>query len=120
MNEPAGGLLDLEQVRALADLEDTSGEWNLSKLFELFAFDASEALERMDELARSGDAQALERMAHRLKGSSVSIGAAGFSRDCREIELGAGRADGDLPLRIEHARHQLDATLGALREFLRP
>jgi len=120
MNAPTGGLLDLEQLRELADLEDTSGEWNLSTLFELFALDASEALERMRELAHNGDSQALVRMAHRLKGSSVSIGATGFSRHCREIELGAGQADRDLDLQIEHARCQLDATLGALRQYLRP
>lgn len=121
MTAPDDGaeLLDRSLIGMLVDLDPEGGGAFVAQLYEAFECDARDALVKMRAHASRGEDSVIARMAHRLKGSSVSVGAAGFSRGCREIELGAGRADGDLELRIEHARRQLDATLGALRQFLR-
>ena len=110
-------LLDLEQLRALSEMVDGPDDLPLRALYDVFADDARRSLEHMRELWRCGDAQLLAREAHRLKGSSGSIGAAGFSRGCREIEHCAKQACEDLEGRIDHAQRQLEATLSALREF---
>jgi HPt (histidine-containing phosphotransfer) domain-containing protein len=113
-------LLDLEQLRALADLEaDASGVRYLTGLYELFAGDARQALERMRAWSRQGDASALAREAHRLKGSSGSIGASGFSRHCRDIEACARMQGEDLDAHIDQAMRQLETTVSALRDYVR-
>lgn len=113
-------LLDLEQLRALADLESEAGAFGyVAGLYELFAGDARQTLKRMRELLRCGDARSLMREAHRLKGSSGSIGAAGFSRSCREIEFCARMAGADLDRWIDNAQSQLDETVSALRDYVR-
>ena len=109
-------LLDRAQIRRLADLGDASGARFLLNLYELFTGDARSTLERMRELARAGDGARLAREAHRLTGSSSSIGASGFSRGCLEIERRA-REHGVAGLEgaIDEARRLLEATLAALR-----
>ena len=116
-------LLDRDQLRRLADLADASDAAFLAGLYELFTGDARETLERMRELVRTGDAARLAREAHRLKGSSGSIGAAGFSRGCLAIErrareLGAAGLEGPIAeaqLLLDEAQRLLEATLAELR-----
>jgi HPt (histidine-containing phosphotransfer) domain-containing protein len=119
MSQESQSLLDLEQMRALAELDDGAGY--LRELFALFADDAQQALRHMSELLRRGDAQSLVREAHRLKGSSGSIGAAELSRCCLEIEYCARGLRGtevDLTQCISLAQRRLDETLSAVRRRL--
>jgi HPt (histidine-containing phosphotransfer) domain-containing protein len=111
------GVLDLEQLRALSEMVEGPDDLPLRALYEVFADDARRSLERMRELLRCGDAKSLAREAHRLKGSSGTIGAAGLSRGCRDIEFCAKQAGEDLERRIDHAQRQLEAALNALREY---
>ena len=115
------GLLDLEQLRAVAQLggEDSY----LRRLYDGFADDARRTLARMREYAVCGEAVSLAREAHRLKGGSGSIGAVGFSRGCQEIErrarqLGTLDVKGPIAeahLLLDEAQRLLDATLAELR-----
>jgi len=113
----ADELLDLEQLQALGEMDEGPGALQLRLLYDVFAGDARHALERMRELWRRGDLPSLAREAHRLKGSSGTIGAAGFARGCRDIEFCAKQGGKDLTDRIDHAQRQLEATLRALREY---
>ena len=115
----AENLLDVEQLVALADLDDPGEAVGyLAWLHDQFAGDARQSLERMRELSRRGDALMLAREAHRLKGSSGSLGAARFSLDCLEIECRA-RSAGVVGVNelIDAAQRRLGATVGALRDL---
>jgi len=118
-HDPAcSALLDLAVVGELAELEDGPDCTYLSELFEKFASDARAALQSMRGLATCGNATAIARQAHRLRGSSGSIGAARLAIAYGQIELRARSGDiGRLAVQIEKTARLLDATLEALREF---
>jgi len=115
-----GELLDLEVIRELADVTADSGCTFLRSVLESFAADARGALKRMHGHARTGDATALAREAHRLKGSSGTVGAIRLAGECLEIERAAraGTCTGMEP-RIEQALDVLDATRVGLAAFFR-
>jgi HPt (histidine-containing phosphotransfer) domain-containing protein len=104
-------LLDLQTVRELLAVEEKSGRRFMAHLLESFTREARAALERMRVCARSGDAERLAREAHRLKGSSGSIGAARLCGECRALERNAreGKCEA-LEERIDHALQVLDAS----------
>ena len=110
----AHGLLDREQLRALAQLGTEQSY--LLRLYSGFADDARRALQRMRWYAECGETVLLAREAHRLKGGSGSLGAVAFSRGCQEIERRV-RESGALGLDgpIAEAQRLLDATLAELR-----
>jgi HPt (histidine-containing phosphotransfer) domain-containing protein len=115
-------LLNLETVRELIEAEARSGKPFMAHLVDAFARDARAALERMRECARAGDAERLAREAHRLTGSSGSIGAARLCGECRALERTAreGKCDA-LEARIDHALRVLDASHRRMgRHFARP
>jgi HPt (histidine-containing phosphotransfer) domain-containing protein len=91
----ADQLLNLQTVRELMAVEAKSGKPFLAGLADSFAREARAALERMRACARAGDRERLAREAHRLKGSSGSIGAERLSAECRSLERAA--REGDCP-----------------------
>jgi len=116
---PIDELFDLQAVGELATLHRTQGEEFMRGLLELFAADAHRALVRMRVSAWMGDAAALLREAHRLKGSSGSFGAKRLAAECfahercaREGELGELVG---LEERIEHALSVLQFTRQCIR-----
>jgi HPt (histidine-containing phosphotransfer) domain-containing protein len=115
-----GELLDLEVIRELADVTADSGFVFLRSVLERFAADARGALKRMHGHARTGDAASLAREAHRLKGSSGTVGAIRLAGECLEIERSAraGVCTGMEP-KIEQALDVLDATRVGLAAFFR-
>ena len=116
--DPAA-LLDQSLIRVLGDLVDPKDEAFLRELYADFATDARDALQQMRSQLRRGEGALLAREAHRLKGSSGSIGAAGFSRRCREIEQLAREERAGLGPSLEHAERDLDATVRALDALVR-
>ena len=104
-------LLNLETVRELMAVEAKSGKPFMARLIDSFAQEARAALERMRACARAGDAERLAREAHRLKGSSGSIGAEQLSGECRALERNAREGDcAALEARIDRALRVLDAS----------
>lgn len=107
-------LLDLETLRELAALEGSQGQPYAAELLELFTAEARRALLRMRVSAWLGDAGALAREAHRLKGSSGSVGATRLQAECLALERCAREGDlGELvglEERIEYALGVLQAT----------
>ena len=115
-----GELLDFDLIRELADVTADSAPGFLRGVLERFASDALDCLERMQHHARRGDSAALAREAHRLKGSSGTVGAILLAAECEEIERAA--RDGvctEMEPRIEQARDVLDATRVGLVAFFR-
>lgn len=108
-------LLDLQQVRLITELGESAGPGFVARLYAIFGGDARAALERMRALAQSGESALLASEAHRMKGSGSSVGAAGFSRGCLEIERRARRRGIEgIEGPIDEAQRLLDATLAAL------
>jgi HPt (histidine-containing phosphotransfer) domain-containing protein len=67
---------------------------------------------------RRGDSRSAARLAHRLKGSCLSIGASGLAASCEAVEAAC---EAGVPPGVE-TYHELrlcfDATTNALHEFL--
>jgi HPt (histidine-containing phosphotransfer) domain-containing protein len=116
----SGELLDLGVIRDLAEATSDSGPGFLRAVLERFASDALDCIERMRRHARNGDTAALASEAHRLKGSSGTVGAMLLAGECREIErfARAGICTGIEP-RLEQARDALDATRVGLVAYFR-
>jgi HPt (histidine-containing phosphotransfer) domain-containing protein len=87
----------------------------LRELAELFLGDCPKLLQRVAEAVRSGDAEAVRKAAHTLKGSVSNFGAADASRLARQLEE-MGRA-GDLAL-SEKTAAELEAAVQQLRQSL--
>jgi len=107
----SGELLDFDLIRDLVDVTADSEPGFLRGVLERYVIDALHCLERMRRHVHHGDAASLAREAHRLKGSSGTVGAILLAAECLEIERSAraGACTGMEP-RIEHARDVLDAT----------
>lgn len=113
-------LLDLDIVRELMAVTADSGSTYMVHLFQIFATDAASALERMRQCAERGDPVSLAREAHRLKGSSGTVGAIQLAAECFAIERTArGGSCADTGTRINRAFTLLDATRGAVAQFFR-
>lgn len=116
----SGELLDLNVIRDLAEATSDSGPDFLRSVLERFASDARDCIERMRRHARNGDTASLASEAHRLKGSSGTVGAILLASKCQEIERSAraGVCTGIEP-RLEQARDALDATRVGLVAYFR-
>lgn len=114
-------LLNLQTVRELIAAEARSGKPFMAGLLEQFAREARAALERMRACARAGDSKRLALEAHRLKGSSGSMGAARLSGECRALERNAREGHCEaLEERIDEALRVLDASQRSMeRHFVR-
>ncbi len=74
----------------LAGLRELGGDDLLSELAGLFLEDTPQRLEGLREAIENGDAPAVERTAHALKGSSANIGAVAMSELTAQLQ-DAGR-----------------------------
>lgn len=99
----------------LAGLRELGGSEMLSELAQMFFDDTSSNLAVLREAVEGGDAHSVERVAHTLKGSSASMGAARMAEICSELQE-AG-ASGDLshaPVLLE----RLEEEFGRVRPAL--
>ena len=113
-------VVDIAVLRDLSGVCADSGSGFMLELLDAYARDARVALERMRACARRGDARRLASEAHRLKGSSGSVGAAALAGACLEMEHSAraGSCAG-MEERVERALKLLDITHGHIAEFFR-
>jgi HPt (histidine-containing phosphotransfer) domain-containing protein len=98
--------LDTDVLAELSAL----GEDDLRALIDVYFEDVTSQLDRLRSALGDGDADALAAAAHRVKGASLSIGAARVASLASELEV-AGRAN-DLG--------GCDALLGAFESELDP
>ena len=86
--------LDRDVIAGLRELQGDDETDIVSELAGMFLDDARTGIQSLEEAVEKGDAPAVERMAHMLKGSSGNMGARRMSRLCGRLEV-AG-ASGDL------------------------
>jgi HPt (histidine-containing phosphotransfer) domain-containing protein len=100
--------VDREVLARLRRLQDEDEPDIVAELTGVFLKDARSRLEAVEVALQKGDAPAVERVAHALKGGSGSMGARGMSGLCAQLEdVGAS---GDLS--------QAPDLLGRIREEL--
>jgi HPt (histidine-containing phosphotransfer) domain-containing protein len=115
----ADGDEPLDQSR-LTMLQSSGGGTDLvAELVELFVGDVPPRLDVLAGAIANGDAEALARAAHSLKGSSATMGAVGMSELCRRMEM-LGRA-GDVapaaPLLVS-LREEFERASRALHDWV--
>ncbi len=80
---------DWQQLRQLAG-EDSDFE---SELLNIFLQDARDSLQKLESAIASQSAQAVEEVAHSLRGASANVGASALSAVALELEQTAHRGD---------------------------
>jgi len=113
--EPADGpVLDASMIAQLrGDFDAPMRE----QLVEAFRAQLATCVAQIQTAIEEGDEPECRRVAHGLKGSSVTLGAARLARLCERLEsrpLGAPDCAGE----IAHLRRLADESLGAVTEAL--
>jgi HPt (histidine-containing phosphotransfer) domain-containing protein len=106
----------IAELRALGDPDVDL----LADVVRAFLDDAPRQLLALGAALDACDAGAIERLAHRLRGSALSVGASQFAARCGDTELagrhgdlaGAAAAAGGLQSDFETARDALERELG--------
>ncbi len=80
----------LERLREIGLMDDAS---LLVETIELFVTDAAATIRQMQQAFTEGDAGALERCSHRLKGSALNLGVATVAQWARSLEENAHRGE---------------------------
>jgi len=100
---PAAGKDALVDASRLAAFDDGTpkGRENTRRLVEMFLESTRESLERIRADHGGGDAQALAKSLHRLKGSCATVGAVAMADKLKQMEAslrraGVGALDGDI------------------------
>jgi HPt (histidine-containing phosphotransfer) domain-containing protein len=86
--------VDREVLARLRRLQGKNEPNIVAELASMFLEDARSRLAAVEEALQKGDALAVERAAHKLKGGSGSMGARGMYALCAQLEDGG--ASGDL------------------------
>jgi HPt (histidine-containing phosphotransfer) domain-containing protein len=85
--------LDATVLESLRQLNQAGQPDIVREVLTVFLADAPVRLAAIDDAIRDGDAQAIQRSAHALKGAAGSIGALGLQARCRDLEeCGKARA----------------------------
>jgi HPt (histidine-containing phosphotransfer) domain-containing protein len=108
-------MLDTEVLAELSAL----GEEDLRDLVDVYFEDVGSQLDRLQLALADGDADALAAAAHRVKGASLSIGAARVASLASELEV-AGRANdlGGCDALLRAFESELEPTRDALNAML--
>jgi HPt (histidine-containing phosphotransfer) domain-containing protein len=102
----------LERLRRLQGEDDPD---IVAELTGMFLKDARSRLEAVEEALQKGDAPALERAAHELKGGSGTMGARGMSGLCAQLEdVGASGDLSPAPELLGRIREELGRVERAL------
>ena len=86
-------VLDAAVVRNLRQLTPPGEPDVLTAVLQLFLADVPTRVERLTDALNSGNAAAVQRAAHSLKGSSGNIGARAMYDVCRRIDEAANAGD---------------------------
>lgn len=86
-------MLDPQVIDALRQLNQDGEPDLLREVLTVFLDDAPQRVRAMAEAVASGDARALERSAHALKGAAGSIGAHALQHLCRDLEQMGRKGD---------------------------
>jgi CheY-like chemotaxis protein/HPt (histidine-containing phosphotransfer) domain-containing protein len=103
----------------LEGLRDLGGDEMLSRLVRMFLDDAASNLSVMRRAVDEGDAAAVKRVAHNLKGSSSNMGAARMAGICSRVqEVGASGDLSSAPPLLVRLATELERVRAALEDEL--
>jgi HPt (histidine-containing phosphotransfer) domain-containing protein len=109
-------ILDMAVVADLSELDQEEAYFML--LFDVFSADARATLQRLRDLAACGETGVVAREAHRLRGSSGSIGATRLAAGLRAIDKCARGGELEkLKAHIARSIRILDLTIKAVRRL---
>ncbi len=80
------GVLDTEPIARLREMGRALGPDVPRRILELYLGDSPARLATLRRGLADGDAQAIERAAHALKGSSANLGASALAELCHQLE----------------------------------
>jgi CheY-like chemotaxis protein/HPt (histidine-containing phosphotransfer) domain-containing protein len=103
--------------RRADELRAIGGEEMLLEIYASFLATAESAVDRMSDAIRGADARTLKEAAHRLKGTSLNVGASALAEAARRLELlgREGRTEGaeallrDVLAGLSEVREELSA-----------
>ena len=108
--------IDPKSLAELRGLPGDDGEDLLLRIIEMFLEDAPQALSDLRVALAAGDARAVLRIAHTVKGSGAYFGAHQFQELCNAMETAGKAGDlapiGDLLSKTEHELQRVIAALG--------
>lgn len=117
---PAGEPVDRAILQGLRWLSAEGKPGFLDEVVHLYTGETPKLLRAMRDAIAAGDADALGRSAHALKGSSADLGASGLDRLCKEIEeIAQSSALDQAPLRLAALEREYRRVESALHEELR-
>ena len=104
--DSAGGLLDSRRLSSLSALDEPGKPSLAQNLIRDYLDQSPGTLQAIRSLCQEGDVKAVAQWAHKLKGASLTLGAAQVARVCERIEQEAmaGRGNGLEPLIAELAK----------------
>jgi CheY-like chemotaxis protein/HPt (histidine-containing phosphotransfer) domain-containing protein len=115
--DPDAGLLNEGVLRELAALSDPGAPSMLKALIDDWLREAPAVVGAMKQHAREGDSGELAKRAHKLGGTSASLGASGVAEVCYRIEEQVrGGELGVLPQLIDELEMRFARTRGALNK----
>lgn len=110
----AGGLIDTERFRAVAD----DCDWTLTELSRFFISGTREQLDELRAVLAAGDAREVERLAHSCVGSAATCGIDGLVELFRRLERAAGAgepaAGGEMMAQIDRRMKAVEGALSRL------
>jgi len=115
----SGGPIDLSVIDRLRQLNQEGEPDVVREVFLLFLDDAPRRISAIAEAIGRGDADALQRAAHTLKGAAASIGATALQALCLEVELlGKGARPEAATVPAQALRAEFDRVRGEIDRLL--
>lgn len=115
----AHGVLNADAIRRLRDLDPTGESRLLTRVFQAFETSLNRLLPQLEQARDTVDAAGVRLVAHTLKSSSATIGAAQLSKVCAEVEALAQESRLDAAAAgIAQILSEAQAVREALRQLL--
>jgi CheY-like chemotaxis protein/HPt (histidine-containing phosphotransfer) domain-containing protein len=109
-------VIDFEVLGFLDDVGAETKGW----LLRSFAGQGEDRLRAIRAEIDAGDHERVEELAHRLRGSSATVGASALAAVCAEIEVAATRHEPITAGQVARLGRAMEDTLSALEPFLQP
>ncbi len=112
-------VLDPVALARLEELDPTRANDLLGRVFKAFQSSAARLMPQLETARHAGDHATVRLVAHTLKSSSASIGAAALSTECARVEtlIRQDTTDG-LPAAIDAMAVAMDDALRAIADLL--
>jgi signal transduction histidine kinase/HPt (histidine-containing phosphotransfer) domain-containing protein/ActR/RegA family two-component response regulator len=117
-DEPSDPVVDLAIVDDLRALGADLGEPVFEEVFAQIAGESATALRALEEARARGDRKTMGELAHKLKGSSGTVGLRRVARQCAELERALPHATlEDLEAKLTSLGEELERGMKAVKEL---